>query len=115
MAEADGHGPDGDIEWGRMATLTPSLTSEERRRLEDAAYGIRRLSVEMITWGQWGHIGGSFSMAEILAILYFRVMTIDPAQLDAPARDRFILSKAHGSPGLYAALALRGYFPEDEI
>jgi transketolase len=91
------------------------LTSDDRERLEEAAYRIRRLSVEMITWGQWGHIGGSFSMAELLASLYFRELRIDPAQPTWEGRDRLILSKAHGSPGLYAALAARGYFPEAEI
>lgn len=92
-----------------------ALTDVERRRLEDAAYRIRRLSVEMIAWGQWGHIGGSFSMAELLAVLYFHTMRIDPERPSWEGRDRLILSKAHGSPGLYAALAARGYFPEDAI
>jgi transketolase len=83
--------------------------------METAAYEIRRLSIEMITWGQWGHIGGSFSMAEILAVLYFGEMRIDPDDPASEGRDRLILSKAHGSPGLYAALAARGYFPEEEV
>ena len=95
--------------------MTHRLTDPEREHLEEMAYRIRRLAVEMIAWGQWGHIGGSFSMAEILAILYFRVMGLDPARPDWEGRDRLILSKAHGSPGLYAALALRGFFPESEI
>lgn len=95
--------------------MTDRLTAEQRAELEDAAYAIRRLSIEMITWGQWGHIGGSFSMAELLAVLYFRAMRIDPSRPNWEARDRLILSKAHGSPGLYAALAARGYFPEEEI
>jgi transketolase len=92
-----------------------ALSDVERKRLEDAAYRIRRLSVEMIAWGQWGHIGGSFSMAELLAVLYFHTMRIDPERPGWEGRDRLILSKAHGSPGLYAALAARGYFPEDAI
>ena len=92
-----------------------TLGEEERAHLEAMAYRIRRLTVEMIAWGQWGHIGGSFSMAEILATLYFRVMTIDPARPDWEGRDRVILSKAHGSPGLYAVLALRGYYPVEEV
>ena len=84
------------------------LRPEETANLEEIAYQIRRLSVEMITYGRWGHIGGSFSMAEILAVLYFQAMQIDPDNPDAIERDRLILSKAHGSPALYAALALRG-------
>ena len=91
------------------------LRPEETANLEEIAYQIRRLSVEMITYGRWGHIGGSFSMAEILAVLYFQAMQIDPDNPDAIERDRLILSKAHGSPALYAALALRGYYPQEKI
>lgn len=91
------------------------LSEETRTRLEDMAYQIRRLSVEMITFGQWGHIGGSFSMAELLAVLYFHHMRLDPEQPDWDDRDRLVLSKAHGSPALYAALALRGFYPIDEL
>ena len=95
--------------------VSSRLTADERTVLEEAAYQIRRLSVEMITWGQWGHIGGSFSMAEILALLYFRDLRVDPTCPEWELRDRLILSKAHGSPALYAALALRGFIPIEEI
>jgi transketolase len=88
---------------------------EACRKLEEYAYQIRRWSVEMITWGQWGHIGGSFSMAEILASLYFHEMRVDPSRPDWDTRDRLVLSKAHGSPALYAALALRGFFPMERL
>jgi transketolase len=91
------------------------LTPEELAKLDEAAYQIRRLSVELITYGRWGHIGGSFSMAEILAVLYFHALRIDPERPKWEERDRLILSKAHGSPALYAALALRGYFPIDKL
>jgi transketolase len=83
--------------------------------LEEMAYQIRRLSLEMITYGQWGHIGGSFSMAEILATLYFHTLRIDPARPDWKDRDRLVLSKAHGSPALYAVLALRGFYPVEKL
>jgi len=79
------------------------------------AYQIRRLSVEMITYGKWGHIGGSFSMAEILSTLYFHAMSIKPEKPDWDNRDRLVLSKAHGSPALYAVMALRGYYPIEKI
>jgi transketolase len=79
------------------------------------AYDIRRLSVEMITYGRWGHIGGAFSMAELLAVLYFHAMSVDPARPKWEGRDRLVLSKAHGSPALYAALALRGFFSIDDL
>jgi transketolase len=91
------------------------LSAEKVHYLEDIAYQIRRLSVEMITFARWGHIGGSLSMADLLAVLYFHTMQVDPARPRWEGRDRFILSKAHGSPGLYATLAVRGYFPVDEV
>ncbi len=83
--------------------------------LEEQAYQIRRLSLEMIAYSQWGHIGGSFSMAEILSVLYFHEMKLDPARPNMESRDRLILSKAHGSPGLYAALALAGFMKREDI
>jgi transketolase len=91
------------------------LTNEELALLKDKAYEIRKLSLEMITYGQWGHIGGAFSMAEILSVLYWKEMKIDPEKPLAEERDRLILSKAHGSPALYAALAARGYMPIERI
>ena len=89
------------------------LNAEERNYLADKAFEIRRLSLEMITYGKWGHIGGSFSMAELLSALYFRAMNLDPENPRWENRDRLILSKAHGSPGHYAALAARGFFAEE--
>jgi transketolase len=91
------------------------IDSGEIDRLAEIAYQIRRLSLEMITYGCWGHIGGAFSIAEILACLYFHAMKVDPEDPQCPQRDRFVLSKAHASPGLYAALALRGFYPVDEL
>lgn len=85
------------------------------QQLADKAYQIRRLSVEMIAYGMWGHIGGSFSMAEILASLYFQHLRLKPDEPSWEGRDRLVLSKAHGSPALYAVLALRGFYPVDEI
>ena len=84
-------------------------------QIEEMAYQIRRLSVEMITYGKWGHIGGSLSMAEILSVLYFNHLRVDPQNPGWERRDRMILSKAHGSPGLYAALALKGFYPIEKI
>ena len=92
-----------------------SLTPEKRLELEEAAYQIRRLSIEMITYARWGHPGGSLSMADILAVLYFLVMDCDPQNPKWEGRDRLILSKAHASPALYAALALKGFYPREEI
>jgi transketolase len=91
------------------------LGLDDIARLEEVAYQIRRLTVEMITYGQWGHIGGSFSLAELLSVLYFQAMTVDPADPRWEQRDRLVLSKAHASPALYAALALRSFFPTDKV
>lgn len=83
--------------------------------LEEWAYKIRKLAIEMITWAEWGHIGGSMSMADILSSLYFDHMRVRPDQPSWDGRDRLVLSKAHGSPALYSALALRGYFPVERV
>ncbi len=91
------------------------LSENKIKELEDKAYQIRRLSLEMITYSQWGHIGGSFSMAEMLSALYFQEMKLDPQIPLMESRDRLILSKAHGSPGLYAALALAKFISKDEV
>jgi transketolase len=91
------------------------LAPDRLRQLEAQAYQIRRLSLEMIAYSQWGHIGGAFSMAELLAYLYFEEMKLDPANPALETRDRLILSKAHGSPALYAVLALRGFMPVEKI
>ena len=91
------------------------LTQEQLKELEEKAFEIRRLSLEMITYGKWGHIGGSFSMAEILSVLYWHEMKLDPKNPKLETRDSLILSKAHGSPALYAALAARGYYEEEKI
>jgi transketolase len=91
------------------------FSPKHKLELEEAAYQIRRLSIEMITYARWGHPGGSLSMAEILADLYFHEMNVDPRAPKWELRDRLILSKAHGSPALYAALALKGFYAQDEL
>jgi transketolase len=92
-----------------------SLMPEKKLELEQAAYQIRRLSIEMIAYARWGHPGGSLSMADILAVLYFHTMDTDPKLPKWEDRDRLILSKAHTSPALYAALSLKGFFPQEDI
>lgn len=76
---------------------------------------IRRDIVEMVGAAGSGHPGGSLSAVEIVASLYFGVMKHDPARPDLPERDRFVLSKGHAAPVLYAALAEAGYFPREEL
>jgi len=79
------------------------------------AAAIRRHIVRMIAAAASGHPGGSLSAADILTALYFRVLRVDPENPDWPGRDRFVLSKGHAAPALYAALAERGFFPVDEL
>jgi len=83
--------------------------------LSEVAMDLRRTVVEMIYRARSGHPGGSLSAAEIIAALYFHQLRIDPARPDWPERDRFILSKGHAAPLLYATLARRGFFPVEEL
>jgi transketolase len=83
--------------------------------LEAMAKELRRDIVQTIYTAGSGHPGGSLSELEILISLYFRVMRHDPTNPRWADRDRFILSKGHASPGLYAVLARAGYFPKSEL
>jgi len=76
---------------------------------------MRRDIIEMIAEAGSGHPGGSLSAVEIVASLFFGVMRHDPARPDWPERDRFVLSKGHAAPVLYAALAESGYFPREQL
>jgi len=87
----------------------------DRQRVETAAARMRADIVEMIAEAGSGHPGGSLSAADIVATLYFGIMRHDPANPDDPARDRFVLSKGHAAPVLYAALAEAGYFDRDHL
>ncbi|MEM5781210.1 MAG: transketolase, partial [Lawsonibacter sp.] len=62
-----------------------------------------------------GHIGGSLSLCELLSVLYFKVMRVDPDNPGWTDRDRFVLSKGHGGPAVYATLALKGFLPKSEL
>ena len=83
--------------------------------LEAVAAKSRLLGLDMVYNCASGHIGGSFSAMDVLTVLYFDVMNIDPAKADDPDRDRFVLSKGHCTPALYPTLAQRGYFPEEDL
>lgn len=80
-------------------------------QLKQVARELRLRVLDMVYTVQSGHIGGSFSAAEVMAALYFRLLRIRPSEPRWPERDRFVLSKGHVCPVLYACLALRGYFP----
>jgi transketolase len=83
--------------------------------LREMSNTIRQTTFQAISHAGGGHYGGSLSISEILAVLYFKVMKIDPEKPEDDERDRFILSKGHGGPALYTTLALRGYFPVSEL
>lgn len=83
----------------------------ELAKLEERARELRALTIEEIGHLGVGHIGGAMSIVELLTVLYWKRLRIDPAQPQAPGRDRLVLSKGHAGPALYAALALKGYFP----
>lgn len=87
----------------------------KKKQLLIAATKIRMAIIEGTYNAKSGHPGGSLSIADTLAVLYFHKMRIDPSNPAWPERDRFILSKGHAAPALYGVLALRGYFPLDEI
>ncbi|MEE0268978.1 MAG: transketolase [Clostridia bacterium] len=83
--------------------------------LEEIANKIRINTVKEVYYAKSGHPGGSLSIADILAVLYFKEMKIDPKNPKDENRDRFVLSKGHCSPALYATLALKGFFSMDEL
>jgi transketolase len=83
--------------------------------LKNIARQLRLNTFKAITNAGGGHYGGSLSVIEIIAVLYFDIMRINPKNPDDDARDRFVLSKGHAGPVLYTALAMRGYFPLDDL
>jgi len=92
-----------------------SLTPEKIAELEEIARQLRVDSLRLIHRRGAGHPGGALSAAEIMAVLYFHHLRIDPAQPGWQGRDRFILSKGHASAVLYSALSRRGFFPFSEL
>lgn len=83
-----------------------------RAKLEYHAAQIRKLTITAIESAGYGHIGGSMSICDALAVLYCDIMKIDPLYPDKPDRDRLVMSKGHCGPALYATLAYKKYFPE---
>lgn len=86
------------------------MDSATVKELESKCREIRYLIVDTIATVGSGHVGGSLSAVEAVVTLYYRHMNIDPANPDMPGRDRFVLSKGHAGPVLYATLAEKGYF-----
>lgn len=91
------------------------MTTQEKKRLQLTACKIRQGIIVATHAAKSGHPGGSLGSAEIFTTLYFKEMSIDPANPHLPTRDRFVLSKGHCAPGLYSTLANRGFFPLEDL
>ncbi|HKK00636.1 MAG TPA: transketolase [Desulfuromonadales bacterium] len=91
------------------------LTEQTVRDLEQTARQLRMEILKMLNTARSGHTGGSLSATDILAVLYFHKMRHDPSNPSWAERDRFVLSKGHAAPALYATLAEAGYFPREEL
>lgn len=84
-------------------------------KLEEVSKNLRRSIVEMVYHAKSGHPGGSLSIADILSVLYFEEMNVDPKNPKMPNRDRLVLSKGHAAPALYAALMEKGYIDKSLV
>jgi len=91
------------------------MTQTEKKELMIAACKVRIGVIESTHAAKSGHPGGSLSAADLFAYLYFKELNIDPEKPKWEGRDRFVLSKGHTAPGLYAALAHRGFFPVEDL
>jgi transketolase len=87
----------------------------DNQELKRNAIKLRRGILRSTHAAASGHPGGSLSATELFTLLYFEELQVDPKNPDDPKRDRFVLSKGHCAPGLYAALAARGFFPEEDL
>ena len=95
--------------------MTQTLSLYSTEDIADIARRARIQILKAVAHAKGGHVGGPYSAADMLAALYFRVLNIRSDEPDWPDRDRFVLSKGHSSIALYAMLALRGYFPVEEL
>ncbi len=91
------------------------LTPNEKQMLLDTARNLRLTIVDVMAWSGGAHVGGSLSIADILTILYFKYLKVDPKNPQWEDRDRFVLSKGHTAAGYIPVLAKKGYFPEEEL
>ncbi|MCF7816256.1 MAG: transketolase [Kiritimatiellales bacterium] len=89
------------------------MTNDELSPLKKTANHIRILTIDAIAHLGIGHLGGSLSIVDVLTLLYYRHMDVDPLDPTRPDRDRLVLSKGHAGPALYSTLALKGFFPVD--
>ena len=89
------------------------MTNQTDLMIFEKAREARKLIIEMVYSANSGHPGGSLSIIDILTVLYFREMNIDPTNPNDPQRDRLVMSKGHASPALYSILSIRGFFPRE--
>ena len=91
------------------------LDSGMKKDLQKLALKIRIGAVEEFKARGFGHVGGSLSVADVLAVLYGAVMKVDPKDPKMEGRDKLVCSKGHAGPAVYAALAIKGFFPYEDI
>lgn len=92
-----------------------ALSPQEKQRLKDIARELRLTVIDVMAWSGGAHVGGSLSIIDILTILYFKYLDVNPADPQWDERDRFVLSKGHAAAGLIPVLAKRGFFPEETL
>lgn len=91
------------------------MEKKELARYLELAKDLRLTIIDVMTWSGGAHVGGSLSIVELLVLLYFKYLNIDPARPQWEDRDRLVLSKGHAACGFIPALAKRGYFPEEDL
>ena len=91
------------------------ISNQEKQRLVDTARNLRLTIIDVMAWSGGAHVGGSLSIADILTILYFKYLNVDPKNPKWEDRDRFVLSKGHAAAGFIPVLAEKGFFPKEEL
>ncbi len=91
------------------------MNAQRIKKLQEIGQELRIAGLKMVECAHSGHIGGAFSLSEIMAVLYFEKMNIRPEEPGWEDRDRFVLSKGHATVALYPTLAIRGYFPVEDL
>jgi transketolase len=92
-----------------------ALSTEEKQKLQGIARELRLAIIDVMAWSGGAHVGGSLSIADILTILYFKYLKVDPSNPQWEDRDRFVLSKGHAAAGFIPVLAKKGFFPEETL
>lgn len=91
------------------------MDAEKKQELQKFALEVKLGALTAIKARGFGHVGGSLSAADTIAVLYKAIMKVDPSNPTDPNRDKLVCSKGHAGPAVYSALALKGYFPYEEL